>query len=117
MNWLINASVWIQAPVVVAFLLAFAGVASWLLNKALWTVMPRDAEETHILGPESLSVLAEDARRAAGEAPGAPEADTAPGISGSDSAAAVAPEGGTGASTGADAGAGSDGRGSEEEKV
>ncbi len=58
MNWLINASVWIQAPVVVAFLLAFAGGASWLLNKVLWGIIPRSAEEAEVLGPESVKLLA-----------------------------------------------------------
>ncbi|AGE36910.1 hypothetical protein I6H52_04960 [Corynebacterium urealyticum] len=58
MNWLINASVWIQAPVVVAFLLAFAGGVSWLLNKVLWGIIPRSAEEAEVLGPESVKLLA-----------------------------------------------------------
>lgn len=58
MNWLINASVWIQAPVVVAFLATFAGCVSWLLNKVLWEIIPRSVEEAEVLGPESVKLLA-----------------------------------------------------------
>lgn len=65
MNWLINASVWIQAPVVVAFLLTFAGGASWLLNKVLWGIIPRSAEEAEVLGPESVKLLAAQVEKSA----------------------------------------------------
>lgn len=77
MNWLINASVWIQAPVVVAFLLAFAGGTSWLLNKVLWGIIPRSAEEAEVLGPESVKLLAAQVEKSA--PPGA--CPTVPGCS------------------------------------
>lgn len=52
MNWLINASVWIQAPVVVAVLLLFAVAASKALGSLFWLVFPPGSEERYVLGFE-----------------------------------------------------------------
>lgn len=54
MNWLINASVWVQTPVVVAALLVFAVAVAWVLHKLLMIVMPRSEEEWRVLGVDPL---------------------------------------------------------------